>query len=142
MSALRAVAVGAGYFSQFHYDAWRRIPDVDLVALCDIDPARARAAADRFGVARVYDDVARMLDAERPDVLDIITPPATHAAIVRLAGERGIDVLCQKALAPTLAEATAIVDHAEAAGIRLMVHDNFRFQPWHREPSPLRSRVR
>ena len=74
-----------------------------------------------------------MLDAEQPDFIDVITPPATHRDICRLAGERGVHVLCQKALAPTFEEAVAIVGDAERAGIRLMVHDNFRFQPWHRE---------
>jgi predicted dehydrogenase len=133
MSRLRAAAVGAGYFSQFHYEAWQRIPEAELVALADLDMTRGREAAARYGVSQVYDDVARMLDAERPDVLDVITPPATHREIVRLAASRGIHVLCQKALAPTFAEARAIVADADHAGIRLMVHDNFRFQPWYRE---------
>ena len=60
-------------------------------------------------------------------------PLRTHRDICRLAGERGVHVLCQKALAPTFADAVALVGDAERAGIRLMVHDNFRFQPWHRE---------
>lgn len=130
---LRGVAVGAGYFSQFHYDAWQRIPDVEMVALCDTSVTRARQAADRFGVARVYQDVTAMLDAERPDFVDVITPPATHREICAVAGDRGIHIVCQKALAPTFDEAVQIVDAAERAGVRLMVHDNFRFQPWHRE---------
>jgi predicted dehydrogenase len=130
---LRGVAIGAGYFSQFHYDAWQRSPDVELIALCDRSGERARAAADRFGVPRVYADAATMIDAERPDFVDIITPPETHQALCALAGARGAHVLCQKALAPTWDAAVAIVEEAERASIRLMVHDNFRFQPWHRE---------
>lgn len=130
---LRGVAVGAGYFSQFHYDAWQRLPDASLVALCDRDEARARAMADRFGIARVYTDAAVMLGAERPDFVDIITPAETHAALCHLAGARGVHVLCQKPLAPTFDAAIALVSDAERDGIRLMVHDNFRFQPWHRE---------
>jgi predicted dehydrogenase len=137
---LRGVAIGAGYFSQFHYDAWRRLDDVDLLALCDLDAARAEATASRFGVPRVYTDAAAMLDAERPDFVDIVTPPATHLELTRLAAERGVHVLCQKALASTAAEAILIVETAERAGIRLMVHDNFRFQPWHREARALIAR--
>jgi predicted dehydrogenase len=127
------VAVGAGYFSQFHYDAWRRSPDVELIALCDRSAERARAAAERFGVPRIYADAAAMIDAEHPDFVDIITPPETHQELCALAGERGVHVLCQKALAPSWDAAVAIVEQAERSGIRLMVHDNFRFQPWHRE---------
>lgn len=130
---LRGVAVGAGYFSQFHYDAWLRIRDADLMALCDVNEERASATAQRFGIPRVYRDVARMIEKERPQFIDIITPPETHAAICRMAGAHGVHVLCQKALAPTYEEATRIIADAETAGIRLMVHDNFRFQPWHRE---------
>jgi predicted dehydrogenase len=131
--ALRGVAVGAGYFSQFHYDAWTRTAGAELVALCDRDSSRAEDVARRFGVPKTYADVATMLDAERPDFLDLITPPDTHLAFTRLAAERGVHVLCQKALAPSAREAARIVDEAEQAGIRFMVHDNFRFQPWHRE---------
>ena len=130
---LRGVAAGAGYFSQFHYDAWRRTSGAALVALCDTSRDRAQEAARRFGIDRIYVDVAEMLDAERPDFIDVITPPATHRDICRLAGERGVHVLCQKALAPTFEDAVALVGDAERAGIKLMVHDNFRFQPWHRE---------
>lgn len=130
---LRGVAVGAGYFSQFHYEAWTRTSGAELVALCDRDGARAEDAARRFHVPKTYADVAAMLDAERPDFIDIITPPDTHRSITMLAAERGVHVLCQKALAPAFAEAGAVVAHAERAGIRFMVHDNFRFQPWHRE---------
>ncbi len=133
MTTLRGVAAGAGYFSQFHFDAWRRASGAALVALCDTSPERAREAGRRFGLDRIYTDVGGMLDAERPDFIDVITPPATHREICRLAGERGVHVLCQKALAPTFEDAAAIVGDAERAGIRLMVHDNFRFQPWHRE---------
>jgi predicted dehydrogenase len=81
-----------------------------------------------------------MLEAERPDFVDIITPPATHLSLTRLAAARGVHVLCQKALAASADEAVLIVEEAERAGIRLMVHDNFRFQPWHREARALIAR--
>jgi D-apiose dehydrogenase len=130
---LRGVAVGAGYFSRFHYDAWPRVSGARLVAVCDLDRSRAESVAGQFSTANAYVDAAAMLDAERPDFIDIITPPHTHSALTTLAAERGVHVLCQKALAPNFDEAVGIVESAERAGIRFMVHDNFRFQPWHRE---------
>ncbi|MBI2477564.1 MAG: Gfo/Idh/MocA family oxidoreductase, partial [Planctomycetia bacterium] len=45
MTKFKAVAIGAGYFSQFHFDAWQRIPEVELLAICDADASRAEAAA-------------------------------------------------------------------------------------------------
>ena len=130
---LRVCTVGAGYFSRFHHDGWRRIERTELLAVCDLDRGKAEAMAKAFGIPRAFDDAAAMLDACRPDLLDIVTPPATHAALVRLAAERGIDVVCQKPLAPSLEEARALVAKAPSAGIRLIVHENFRFQPWYRE---------
>jgi len=137
MKVFRGAAVGTGYFSHFHFDAWRRTAGAELVAVASLDGAVAREKAARHGIARVYDDVGAMLEREKPDFLDIITPPGTHLPLVRIAAERGVHVLCQKALAPTLEGARAIVETADRAGVRLMVHDNFRFQPWHRESKKL-----
>jgi predicted dehydrogenase len=128
---MKGVAVGAGYFAAFHCDAWQRLNGLD--ALCDLDEARARTLAEHYAIPRVYTDLVTMLDREQPDFLDIITPPATHRACVETAAHRGVAVVCQKPLAPTAIEAEALVECAETHGIRLMVHENFRFQPWHRE---------
>jgi predicted dehydrogenase len=136
----RGVTVGSGYFSPFHFDAWRRMANAEIVAACGLERDRTRDMAARYGIARTYDDVAVMLDREQPDFVDIITPPETHLELVRLAAARGVHILCQKALAPTFAEAEAIVQTAADAGVRLMVHDNFRFQPWHREAKSLLER--
>ncbi len=133
MDTLRGVVVGAGYFSRFHLDAWARLPGARITAVCDPDAPAATRAARAHGVGQTYTDAAAMLDAEKPDFVDIVTPPATHAALVALAAERGLPVICQKPLAPTLAQAQAIVATAQDAGIRFMVHENWRFQPWHRE---------
>ncbi|HWI86561.1 MAG TPA: Gfo/Idh/MocA family oxidoreductase [Sphingomonas sp.] len=130
---LRGVIVGSGYFSQFHFDAWHRLEGVAIVAACSHDPAALATLASGVGISRLYGDVARMLDVERPDFIDIVTPPDSHASIVKLAADRGVAVICQKALAPSFDEARAIVATTQAANIRFMVHDNFRFQPWHRE---------
>jgi len=133
MKRLRGVGVGAGYFGQFQYEAWSRIPEVEIAALCDRDQQRAATTAERFRIPRTYADYREMLDIERPDFVDVITLPDAHAEICAAAAEKGIPMICQKPLAPTFIEARRIVERAEAAGVRLMVHENFRFQPWHRE---------
>jgi predicted dehydrogenase len=125
--------VGAGYFSRFHHDAWQRLERAEVLAVCDTDRRKAEAMAKAFGAPRTFDDAAAMLDACKPDLVDLVTPPATHASLVGLAASRGIDAICQKPLAPTLEEACALVEQAREAGIRLIVHENFRFQPWYRE---------
>ncbi|QDU39543.1 putative oxidoreductase YcjS [Maioricimonas rarisocia] len=130
---LRGVGVGAGWFSRFHYDAWSKIAAVDMVAVCDLEPQNAEHASATLGGAAVYTEASKMLRETRPDFVDVITRPESHLSIVRSAAELGIHVICQKPLAPSFEQAREIVALAEAAGIRLMVHENFRFQPWHRE---------
>lgn len=134
---LKLATVGAGYFSQFHYDAWMRIDAVDLVAICDLDQDRAKATAGKFGAPRVFSDVGQMLDTVQPDLLDIIAPPPAHLACIRFAAERGVAALCQKPFCRTLDEAVEATRVAEKHGIVLVVHDNFRFQPWYRETRAL-----
>lgn len=130
---LRGACVGAGYFSQFHFDAWSRTPDVEVVAICDTDVAQAEAACTQWDVPRAVHSVEELLDEEQLDFIDIITPPPSHRAIVEAAVARGVAMICQKPLAPTHEEAVEIVELAEAAHVPLMVHDNWRFQPWYRQ---------
>lgn len=133
MKPLKAVAVGAGFFSQFHFEAWKRIPEVEMAALCDLDLMKAKQTAQYYNIPRFYDDLEMMLDKEQPDFIDIITPPAFHLGICQQAMDRGIAIICQKPLVPTLEEAETLSGLAKSAGIPFMVHENFRFQPWFRE---------
>ena len=83
-----------------------------------------------YGIERYYADWREMIDRERPDFVDIVTPPETHAEICAYAAERGVHIVCQKPLAPTFAQSRRIVEATR--GVRFMVHENFRWQPWHR----------
>ncbi|RPI29305.1 MAG: gfo/Idh/MocA family oxidoreductase [Acidobacteria bacterium] len=132
MQKLKGVCIGAGYFSYFQYEAWQRIPEVAITAFSNRDQARAQSIKDRFGLP-CYGDYREMFDRESPDFVDVITPPPSHQTICAEAASRGIHIICQKPLAPSMAEARAIVANADQAGVRFMVHENFRFQPWHRE---------
>ena len=134
MSAdLKGVTIGAGYFSQFHYEAWSRIKDVNICAACDLAQDRLRPLQKQFGIERIYSDYHAMFDDVKPDFVDIITPPQTHEAICSAAAERGLSILCQKPLAPTLTQSEKIAAHAKEHNVSFMVHENFRFQPWYRE---------
>jgi predicted dehydrogenase len=88
---------------------------------------------EKYGIPGHYTDYREMLEKEKPDFVDIITPPETHFEMTKFAADRGIDVICQKPLAPTFNEGIKMVEYASQAGIRFMVHENWRFQPWHRE---------
>lgn len=133
MTKLKGVAIGAGYFSQFHFDAWSRLDNAELSAICDLHADKAKRAAEAHGVPQHYTDLGEMLASEKPDFIDIITRPDSHLDLVRQASSEGIAVICQKPLAPTYDEAIELVQVAKDAGMPLMVHENFRFQPWYRE---------
>lgn len=130
---LKIVCVGAGYFARFHVEAWKRIPGVALVAICDHDLDKARKMAAEFQVEQVFNSVEQATENISFDVLDIITPPATHVSLCRYAATHGKHVICQKPLAPSFQEAQALVAGMQESGVRFMVHENFRFQPWYRK---------
>ncbi len=132
-SKLRVAAVGAGYFSRFQYEAWDRMDDVDLVAVCDRTEEKAADVAKQYGVGQVFTDFADMLDAVEPDLVDIIVPPAAHLDCVEQAAKRRIPMICQKPFCQDLEEAGQAVEAAATADTLLVVHENFRFQPWHTE---------
>jgi D-apiose dehydrogenase len=133
-SSLKGILVGCGYFSQFHIEAWQRIPEVEIIGICDSDIEKARVFAAKWGFSgNVFATLEEALTTfSNVDFVDIATPPATHLELVDTASRHGVAICCQKPLAPSLNEARRLVALAEARGVRLMVHENFRFQPWHR----------
>ena len=130
MPERRVAVVGLGYFSQFHLSAWAAQPGAALTAVCDRDAGRADEAASRFG-AQAHANLQTVL-AEDPDILDIVVPPAAQDALIRQALTPGRVIICQKPFCTSLAEAEALTEAAEAAGTTLVIHENFRFQPWYR----------
>jgi D-apiose dehydrogenase len=130
---LKVALAGAGMISWYHLTAWRKLaPRVQIVAVCDPDAEHAKRRAEEFGIPKTYAERDAMLAAEEIDALDVASPRQTHADWVEAAALRGIDVLCQKPLTPTLGEAEALVRRV-AGKHRLMVHENWRFRPWYRE---------
>lgn len=123
----RFAVVGTGFFAQNHLHAWAEIPEVELVAVCDIDADRVSAAAETFG-GRAYTDAAELLANEELDFVDIATTPPTHRELVELAASHGVAPICQKPLAWDMADAKAMVQACAERGLPFMVHENFRFQ--------------
>lgn len=120
--------IGCGFYAQNHLHAWNDLQSqgAALVAVCDLDPEKARAAGTKFGAAW-YTDVDEMLDAQSIDLLDIATQMRSHRELASKAADRKIAAIVQKPLAPTLDECVAIVDYADQNGTWLAVHENFRF---------------
>ncbi|MGE0132903.1 MAG: Gfo/Idh/MocA family protein [Blastocatellales bacterium] len=128
MANLRFAIIGTGFWSQFQLAAWRELGGVECVALCNRIRDRAEDLARRFGVPAVYEDAREMLRRERLDFIDIITDVDTHSRFVHLAAEHRLSVICQKPMAPTLAEAEAMTRVCREAGVGFFIHENWRWQ--------------
>jgi predicted dehydrogenase len=132
VSEVRIGIVGAGWVTQYHLPAWRRLPGVEVVALADPDPAALAARADAFAIPDRFPSLAAMLAEARLDALDIASPRRFHAEHVRAGVAHGLPLLCQKPLGIDLAEAEGLVAEIEGR-VPLMVHENWRFRPYYRE---------
>jgi predicted dehydrogenase len=130
---LKGALIGCGYIANYQMEAWNKIPEVEIVAVCDLVEEKAEKMAAEFGVGKTYTDYLKMLDQTSPDFVDIATRPAVHFEIIRAAVQRGIAVLCQKPLASTLDEAREMVKTCEKHSVPFMVNENWRFRPWFRE---------
>lgn len=128
--SVKVALVGCGFFARNHLFSWKDLAaeGADLVAVCDIDAAKAEAAAKEFNVPRWYTDFDAMVEAEQIDLLDIATRMDTHRMLVEKAIGRGTATIVQKPFAPTWEDAVAMTAAAEKAGVFLAVHENFRFQ--------------
>ncbi|MGP9804852.1 Gfo/Idh/MocA family protein [Paracoccus sp. NSM] len=132
---LNGALIGCGFFAQNQLHGWAGCDGARITAICDRDPQRLAATGERFGIARRYSDAAEMLAAEDLDFVDIATTVPSHRPLVEMAARAGLHVICQKPFADTLEDARAMVHAVEAAGRRLMVHENFRWQ------SPIRAAI-
>jgi D-apiose dehydrogenase len=126
---LRIALVGCGFYAQNHLHAWRDLTaeGADLVGVCDLDGGKANAAAAQFGTV-AFTDLATMLDAVKPQLVDVTTRMDSHRAVCELLAERGIATVVQKPLAPDWETCVAIANTANRHGTFLAVHENFRFQ--------------
>ena len=134
----RAAIIGCGRMAHGHARAWNADPRAELVACADLFPEAGNAFAAEFGIPAVYTDYREMLTAERPDVISICTHHHLHAPMTidaaNLATPRAI--LCEKPIALDLVEADAMMAACKAAGSRLIVGHQRRYD---RQTQPVKA---
>ena len=108
--------------------AARRSQYAEVVAGVTRDAAKGRAFGERHGVARIYDSVEAMVAAPDVDAVFVMSPNDAHRAPVLAAAAAGKPVLCEKPLAMTEADATAMVTACENAGVMLRLGLHLRFE--------------
>ena len=112
-----------------HLPAYAAHERVTLAAICDTVPERARAMADRFGIASVYGDHREMLADPAVEIVDVCTPTVTHLPLSLDAIAAGRHVLSEKPLATEAAPAFAAAQAAKARGVRTKLGFTFRYSP-------------
>jgi predicted dehydrogenase len=128
---LKGITVGCGFFGNVHLEGWKCVENANIVAAVDQDGERAEESASRFGLA-AYTDPAQAIEEMSPDFVDVATRPDSHLEIVEIAATQGCHVLCQKPIAATWDESVQIVETCKRHGVRLMINENWRWQPWYR----------
>lgn len=128
MKKLRGAIIGTGFWANYQVPAWQELEGVELVAAYNRTAAKAEDIARKFGIPRVYTDVAEMIKTEKPDFVDIITDVDTHAQFTEIAARSGVPVICQKPMAPGLEAARSMLDTCNGAGIGFYIHENWRWQ--------------
>jgi predicted dehydrogenase len=130
MQKLKFAVLGTGFWSGYQLAGWQELDGVEPIAFYNRTKSKAHTLAQRFGVENVYDDVDELLNrhGSELDFVDIITDVDTHGLFTEKVAERGINVICQKPMAPTLEQASRMVDTCRKAGVKLFIHENFRWQ--------------
>jgi UDP-N-acetyl-2-amino-2-deoxyglucuronate dehydrogenase len=125
---IRVALVGCGRISRNHFEAMAKLPDLQLVAVCDIEAERARAAGEAHGVPW-FTSYETMLAEVASDAVVIATPSGLHPQQGIVAARAGRHVISEKPMAITLASADALVQACDEHGVRLFVVKQNRLNP-------------
>jgi predicted dehydrogenase len=112
-----------------HLPGYAADPRVDLVAICDVVPERAKAMAAMFGARKVYSDPQALINDPEIVMVDVCTPTDTHLELGLAAIAAGKHVLCEKPIARDAADAARLARAAQMAGVRTKVGFTFRYSP-------------
>ncbi len=125
----RVAIIGCGGIAQTHMGALATMPDVEVVAGVDIDPARLKIMDEKWGVKKLYKDWKAMLKEVQPDAVDICTPNGVHAAPAIDSSKAGCHVIVEKPMAMNPGECQKMIDAAKAAKKKLVIGFQYRYHP-------------
>ncbi|RIW15633.1 gfo/Idh/MocA family oxidoreductase [Algoriphagus lacus] len=136
---IKAAIVGTGFIGPAHLEALRRLPNVEVVALCEVTQELANEKAKTLGIPRAY-TFNEMLKQDDIDVVHICTPNFLHYAQAKAVLEAEKHVICEKPLAVKIHEAEELVKIASQTGLVNAVHFNLRYYPMVRQMKTMREK--
>src|SRR5262249_22654146 len=122
---VKAALIGAGQIARQHLACLKGLPGVELAAICDLSPATAEGAAERYGVEAWFTDHRTMLEKMRPDVVHVTTPPTSHFWLATDSFNAGAHVVVEKPATSTFEELETLVQHAREADRHLVEDYNY-----------------
>jgi len=127
---LKVGVIGAGFVARTqHLPTLKSIPSVEVVAIADVNEARAKRLAQEFNIPKYYCGYEELIKSNPIELVDICTPPQVRLKMVKSAAESGKNVLVEKPLALSLEEASEIYRLVKKHGIKLNVVQNYRYAP-------------
>ncbi|MDF1591704.1 MAG: Gfo/Idh/MocA family oxidoreductase [Desulfobacterales bacterium] len=123
---LRVAVIGTGYLGKFHAEKYAKMDDVDLVGVVDINKAQAEEVARKVNT-KAYESHKEILD--KVDAVSVVVPTPAHFAVSRDFLENDVDVLIEKPMTQTLAEADELIRFSEKRGLIIQVGHLERFNP-------------
>jgi predicted dehydrogenase len=129
MQKVRLAVIGAGAISQVaHIPSWKKLPDVELVAVCDTVKARAKAVAEKYKIPRYFTNDDEVFKQDDIDAVDICVPTNLHLPVALAALSAGKHVLVEKPMARNVEESEKMLEAARRYQRKLMVAMNVRFR--------------
>ena len=121
--------IGAGIWGNVHAETYSTYHRASLTAVCDLDEARARHAADQWGARRVYTDYREMLRDPEVDAVAVATPDFAHREPIVAAARAGKHIIVEKPLATTRQDLDQVAEAVTKAGVKFMVDFHNRWRP-------------
>lgn len=127
---LKMAVIGCGGIAQTHMGALQQIPEVEVVAGCDILPERLEHFKEKWGVTKLYEDWKKMLKDVELDAVTVCTPNGVHAPASIDASNAGLHVITEKPMAMNPAECEAMIAAAKKANKKLCIGFQYRYHPY------------
>jgi predicted dehydrogenase len=139
MTKIKVGVVGTGFIGPAHIEALRRLPNVEVAALCEVTQELAEQKAAQLGIERAYtfDELLKQDDIQ---VVHVCTPNFLHYSQSKAVLEAGKHCVCEKPLAKDLHEAEELVELAAKTGLVNAVHFNLRYYPLARQMKVMREK--
>lgn len=128
MAKIGVGVIGVGLFGELHIETYRALPDVEVVAICDVRERRLGEIAGKYQIPHTYTDAVELCGRKDIELVSVVTPEPLHLAPVLVAAQAGKHILLEKPIATNLADAEKIMQSVEQAGVHLMVGHILRFE--------------